>query len=63
MCKFLEELGKHLLNLALLLAGALIVQPLVNGKFTWSIALIGAIGYFSLLTLSYLLMSYCDKEE
>ncbi len=63
MCEFLKELAKHLLNLALLLAGALIVQPLVNGKFSWVVALIGAIGYLSLLFLSYLLMTRCDKED
>jgi len=63
MCEFLKELGKHLLNLALLIAGALIVQPLVNNKFSWSTAMIGAVAYFSLLILSYLLMSRCDKES
>ena len=61
MCKFLEKLGEHLLNLALLLAGALIVQPIVNGKFSWIIALIGSLAYFSLIFVSYLLMSKCDR--
>ena len=63
MCEYLKELGKHLLNLALFLAGALIIQPIVKGKFSFWIAMIGAIGYLSLLLLSYLLITRCSEED
>ena len=45
MCEFFIELGKHLLNLALLIAGALIVQPLVNNKFSVNLALVETFSY------------------
>ncbi len=62
MCEFFRELGKHLLNLALLIAGALIVQPLVNNKFSVSLALAGTFAYLTLVGLSYILISRCDRE-
>jgi len=61
MCEFFKELGKHLLNLALLIAGALIVQPLVNNRLSIDLAFVGAFAYLTLVGLSYILIARCDK--
>jgi len=63
MSEFLKELGKHFLNLALLVAGALIVQPFVKGKLSLNIALLGVITYISFIILSFLLILWGNRLE
>ena len=61
MAKFLEELAKHLLNVALALVAALVFQPLVQGHPNIKFIVLAGIGYFSLVIFSFVLFWLSDK--
>ena len=61
MAKFFEELGKHLLNIALALVVALVFQPIVQGHSNPEFIQWAGIGYPSLVFASFILFYLSDK--
>jgi len=61
MPKFLEEFGKHLLNVGTALIVIVILQPLIHGKSNVLLLTFGVGAYLSLIILSLLFFWFSDK--
>ncbi|RTZ58057.1 MAG: hypothetical protein DSZ31_06660 [Gammaproteobacteria bacterium] len=59
----LKELGKQLNNLALLFAGTCIIQPLIEGKLSLTLALLGVGGYIFFTFVGFILILIGEKLE
>jgi len=56
-----KELGKHLLNLALIVIGAFLIQPFAKGVFSFKLFLLGLIFYLPLVVIGFLLIFFGNK--
>ena len=61
MSEMLKELGKLFYNLALLVAGAVIIQPLVKGHFSVKSFLLGSLAFVGLVFLGSVLIVAGEK--
>jgi uncharacterized membrane protein (DUF441 family) len=61
MQKFLEEFGKHILNVGTALIIIVVLQPLMHGKANIKAFVIATIAYLSLIALSLFFFWLSDK--
>jgi len=67
MGEMLKELGKYLYNLSLLIAGALILQPLAKGKFSPKLLIFGGLSLIGFVVIGsifiYIGEKFKNKED
>ncbi|RTZ60065.1 MAG: hypothetical protein DSZ31_02735 [Gammaproteobacteria bacterium] len=61
MGEMLKELGKLFYNLALLIAGAVIIQPVIKGNFSQINLIFGSISFLGFVILGSVLITVGEK--
>jgi hypothetical protein len=61
MGEMLKELGKLFYNFALLIAGAVIIQPWVKGNYSFTTFAVGFLGIIGSIVLGSILIILGDK--